>query len=254
MPAVYTARAGAVRIHVMRDGPGRYAIRWYPVVDGGAVRERFKEKSAAIARADEIAMAIARGLADVLTLSNSDRDSYRVAVRALEPLGMSLHAAAQVVAESAAVVAPFGRDTLSVCREWSEAQRILGPGVSLIEVVREWNQRHLFEQCEYYQFRPPPEPMLAATDNGNGIPEVPGIYFVWNAGQIVYVGRSASLHRRCRIGAKHHAVFDGDWISWLEEPLFRLKFAEAFFVGMLHPERNFAGAALTKPPQPYPSD
>lgn len=258
MAAVHTARHGSVRVNVMRNGgTERYAIRWFPVVGGPERRESFNgakhglsAKQRAIERAEEIARGISQGLADVLTLTNSDRDNYRVAVRALEPFGMSLHEAAQMLADAQSFVTPFGREIRGVCREWSEAQKILGNGVSLLEIVREWNQRHLFEQCEYYQFRPPPEPMVAASSTGADIPEAPGIYFVWNGGQIVYVGRSASMHRRCRVGIKHHAVFAGDWVSWLEEPLFRLKFAEAFFIGMLHPTRNFAGPILTSPGQP----
>ncbi len=81
--------------------------------------------------------------------------------------------------------------------------------------------------------------MAVAGGTNEGLPDASGIYFVWNNGQVVYVGRSARLSARCFISQKHHAIFHGDLISWLEEPLARLKIMEAFYIGTLKPARNF---------------
>jgi integrase len=102
MPArakpIHLARAGAVRVSVMRDGPGRCRIDWRRVEGGPLVRERFRgphARAAAIQRADEIARAIHNGQSDVLTLSGADRDQYRHARLLLDPLGIPLVAAVE---------------------------------------------------------------------------------------------------------------------------------------------------------------
>jgi len=125
--------------------------------------------------------------------------------------------------------------------EWVAARGLLGPTVGLLEVVRDWKRRHLSEHCEYFQYSSVPAPRIKANNRGEGLPSAPGIYFVWEGLRCVYVGRSANLSLRCILG-KHPALKPGDALSWLEEPVVRLKVAEAFYIGTLRPERNFRAA------------
>ncbi|PYI55332.1 MAG: hypothetical protein DMC62_03425, partial [Verrucomicrobia bacterium] len=90
-----------------------------------------------------------------------------------------------------------------------------------------------------HRFAPVPPPKVEATRLGEGLPNVSGIYFVWSDDRVVYVGQSRRLCGRCIIGG-HHAIGDGDMLSWVEEPIGQLKYAEAFYIGVLKPERNFS--------------
>src|SRR6266496_1714263 len=112
-----------------------------------------------------------------------------------------------------------------------------------LEVARDWKRRHLGEHCEYFQYTSVPAPRIKANNRGEGLPSAPGIYFVWEGLRCVYVGRSANLSLRCVLG-KHPALKPGDVLSWIEEPVVRLKVAEAFYIGTLRPERNFRAAPL----------
>lgn len=93
MPPIHIARLGTVRIPVLRNGRGRFCVVWHPVVGGPRKRESFTKRSLAVARAEEIARAVAGGFTDVLTLTNADRDSYRQAMQRLAGSGIPLHAA-----------------------------------------------------------------------------------------------------------------------------------------------------------------
>ena len=243
---VYIAHCGAVTIQVHRYGVNRsgsirYSIDWRQFAGAPVTRERFSGSTGrekAIARADEIAKAIANSQADVLTLSTADRDAYRYVLQRLSPTGVTLVAAVEdYVAVRHAI--PAGHSLHSVCSEWLQAKELLGPGVSVLEVVRDWLKRHVGQHYEYFQHPEPPKPILEATSNGAGLPRASGIYFVWSEGKIVYVGLSRNLAVRCRIGMKHSAILAGDWLSWLEEATPRLKMAEAFYIGTLKPKRNF---------------
>lgn len=107
---VHIARAGDILVPVLRNGPGRYAVQWRPVAGEKPRRERFRDRDAAIRRANEIAVGILRGRADVLELTNADRDSYRLATKLLAPFGIPLHAAAE---EYAAARRKLGTHTIA---------------------------------------------------------------------------------------------------------------------------------------------
>ena len=189
----------------------------------GAVRSRETRsgEKAARARALEIAIALANGRTQVLELGAADRDGYLYA-KSLLPATVPLHVAIE---------------------EWVAARGLLGPTVGLLEVVRDWKRRHLAEHCEYFEYSPIPALRIKANNRGEGLPSVPGIYFVWEGRRCVYVGRSKNLSLRCILG-KHPALKSGDYLSWLEEPVVRLKVAEAFYIGTLRPERNFPAPPL----------
>jgi integrase len=108
-PPVHVARVGNVRVPVYRYPDGRYCVAWRQIAGAPRKRETFPTKNAAVTRAEEIAIAIANSLADVVTLTSADRDNYRRAVHALTPLGIPLHAA---IAEYVAARDTIGAHTL----------------------------------------------------------------------------------------------------------------------------------------------
>lgn len=95
---VYVARSGNVKVPVYAyaqraDAPKRYCVAWR--IAGQLKRKTFGSRKEAEACADETALAIENGQAEVLSLSNADRDSYLIARRLLDPLGVSLHDAVE---------------------------------------------------------------------------------------------------------------------------------------------------------------
>lgn len=56
----------------------------------------------------------------------------------------------RIYAAAKEAVGPFGIAIDSICREWAEAKWILGPDITLMEVVRDWKRRHLGQHCAYY--------------------------------------------------------------------------------------------------------
>lgn len=71
------------------------------------------------------------------------------------------------------------------------------------------------------------------------IPPSPGVYFVYEGNDLVYVGQSKNL--RQRVTAKHKQIRYGSMVSWLEMPDSELSFAESFYIGALRPSLNFGG-------------
>jgi integrase len=98
---IHVARAGSVKVPVYayaaREGAAkRYCVAWRKA--GQLKRETFTVRKDALDRAEEMALAIANGQAEVLSLSNADRDSYLIARRLLDRLGFaapSLHDAVE---------------------------------------------------------------------------------------------------------------------------------------------------------------
>jgi len=86
------------------------------------------------------------------------------------------------------------------------------------------------------RFPPPPPAHLVATANGEGIPNAPGIYFVWKGPSIVYVGLSAHLNQRARLG--HPRIREGEMLSFIKLPDTDLVRAESFYIGIIYPKRN----------------
>ncbi len=91
--------------------------------------------------------------------------------------------------------------------------------------------------CLAHKYTEVPGPIVEASRFGQGVANCSGIYFVWKDGRIVYVGKSRRLAGRCTLA--HHAIAEGDWLSWIEFPLTMLNFAEYFYIGALKPIRNF---------------
>jgi hypothetical protein len=93
-----------------------------------------------------------------------------------------------------------------------------------------------------YKYNEVPGPSVQASRFGEGVPSCSGIYFVWDDGRVVYVGKSSRLVGRCTL--THHAINEGDWLSWIEFPITMLNFAECFYIGALKPIRNFGLNAI----------
>lgn len=82
-----------------------------------------------------------------------------------------------------------------------------------------------------------PDAVCAPSYDGTPLPEQSGVYFVWSKGRVVYVGQSIRLCQRAKIG--HERITVEDQLSWLEFPVAMLNFAEAFYIGVTRPVRNF---------------
>ena len=89
-------------------------------------------------------------------------------------------------------------------------------------------------------FRGPPKPAIAPTRDGAGLPDAPGVYFVWRGDTVVYVGQSTSLRTRVSLKS-HQRITEGDMISFMECETEMLDFTEALYIGCLMPRRNFNG-------------
>lgn len=110
---VHVARCGAVTVKVHRNGPARFAIAWREFAGAPRTRERFKDRAAAIARADEIAKAIADGQAESVKLTGVDREAYRHAVLVLGGIPLA-----------------------TAVDEYVAARQLLPPGETLLGVVK----------------------------------------------------------------------------------------------------------------------
>lgn len=96
--------------------------------------------------------------------------------------------------------------------------------------------RGVFEPTRY---PPPPPPSVAPSKKGEGLPDAPGIYFVWEGEEIVYVGLSRRLCQRAKLG--HRNIREGDRLSFLRFPDEDLERIEAFYIGVIYPKRNSYG-------------
>lgn len=117
----YEAREGNVRVPVYTYTDGRTVVVWREFAKAPRRRESFPTKKAACERADELARSIANGQADVVTLTSADRDNYRLAVNALKPLGVPLHAA---------------------IAEFVAARGKLPAGITLLQIAEDYALRH----------------------------------------------------------------------------------------------------------------
>lgn len=82
-----------------------------------------------------------------------------------------------------------------------------------------------------------PRATIPAHEEGDGLPESSGVYFVWCDDEVVYVGQAVNLRNRVRL--RHEQICSGDRVSWLEFPCAVLNYAEAFYIGIMCPSRNF---------------
>jgi integrase len=87
-------KVGSATVKIYQGKSGKYdlfTVTYY--LNGKRQRDAFGKLADARARATEVATQIARGEANMLTLSSADRESYVIAIERLRPFGIPLHAA-----------------------------------------------------------------------------------------------------------------------------------------------------------------
>lgn len=89
-----------------------------------------------------------------------------------------------------------------------------------------------------YPAVPAPIPHLVPNIDGNGLPESPGVYFLWCNNEVEYVGMSVRLNKRVRF-PYHHVLRQDHLISFLnfEDQQAAFK-AERWYIGLLQPKYN----------------
>src|SRR2546421_9857534 len=91
-PIIVKIGIAAVKIYQGKSGQyDLFTVTYY--LNGKRRRDAFGKLADARARATEVATQIARGEANVLTLSSADRESYMTALETLRPFQIPLHAA-----------------------------------------------------------------------------------------------------------------------------------------------------------------
>lgn len=91
-----------------------------------------------------------------------------------------------------------------------------------------------------WQIQPVPAPVFMVLASGipeeSPLPDSPGVYFIWEAGEVVYVGKSTNLGQRVR--NSHGKILRGDAVSWLCYEAAVITPVEHFYIGILNPKRN----------------
>lgn len=85
-----------------------------------------------------------------------------------------------------------------------------------------------------------PLPTVLPHKEGAGMPDAPGIYFLWKDDDIVYVGQSRRLCGRVKLGA-HHILQPDHEISYVMLAAHELTWAECYYIGTVKPRENFGG-------------
>lgn len=92
------------------------------------------------------------------------------------------------------------------------------------------------------QYPDVPLPTYPVTKTGEKLPLEAGIYFIWDGEVCEYVGQSIKIANRVRLG--HPKILTTDKISYLKFDISELNFAEAYYIGIMRPRRNFIGERL----------
>lgn len=95
-----------------------------------------------------------------------------------------------------------------------------------------------FMTFEDIMYPPVPQPSIAPSLYGDGLPESSGIYFVWEEGLVVYVGQSINLKRRANL--THLKIGKTDVLSFVLCRRENLDFTECHYIGKCRPLRNFS--------------
>lgn len=95
-----------------------------------------------------------------------------------------------------------------------------------------------------------PLPAFTAHPDGHGLPDLPGIYFLWAGDVIEYVGKSVSLCNRLRLGG-HHVMKKDHRISFIFVDQEELTWAECYYIGAVRPQLNFGVLASHYKPRQF---
>lgn len=86
-----------------------------------------------------------------------------------------------------------------------------------------------------------PPPAVKASDAACGVPDAPGVYFVWLDEMLLYVGKSDSLNKRLRLRS-HHVLREGMGLSWVLVTGAELRLRERKEILTQRPLLNFLSA------------
>lgn len=92
------------------------------------------------------------------------------------------------------------------------------------------------------EYPPIPEANISPSKEGSNLPYVSGIYFLWNGGQIEYVGQAKYLCNRLRLG-NHHILNENHKISFVVVNAKQLTWTECYYIGVCRPQLNFGRMA-----------
>jgi hypothetical protein len=87
-----------------------------------------------------------------------------------------------------------------------------------------------------------PAPMFTPSNEGSGLPEISGVYFLWAGDVVEYVGQSIKLASRVRLPT-HHRLRTSHRISYIPVDERDLDWAECWYIGALRPNLNFGSRA-----------
>ena len=91
----------------------------------------------------------------------------------------------------------------------------------------------IYERAKYF-FPPPPPPEFSASDLRKA-PEAAGVYFIYDADEIVYVGESLCIRNRL---ANHDHALKNRHVSVIQCDKSQRRRLEAFYIGVLNPVLN----------------
>lgn len=129
---------------------------------------------------------------------------------------------------------------------WAKVRQITGiPDASLTERDREmFMLGFAFDRAQNRQkhddsyYPDVPRVTVPPSPNGEGLPQRSGIYFLWDGNKVDYVGRSQDINARVTL-QRHHVLRPHHRISYVVMNSAELSWAEAFYIGVLRPMKNF---------------
>lgn len=104
---------------------------------------------------------------------------------------------------------------------------------------KQYKRLHATVGGEPYPDVPPPR--IKPSKTGKGLPQAPGIYFVWQDDLVEYVGQSVVLCNRAKLG--HERIRPGHRLSFVPIDRRDLDWAECWYIGKLRPILNFGSRA-----------
>lgn len=134
----------------------------------------------------------------------------------------------------------------------SGRRRLAAINAAIAEVSPKLTERGLaLQQVDASGYPEIPDPSISPHKEGEGLPESPGIYFLWDGNGIYYVGQSIKLSQRLRLG-HHHILSANHRISFVHIERQQLTWAECYYIGLVRPKGNFGRNASHYEPDPAP--